>query len=124
MLGLDYISIKKGGIIIIYDDAAESIAKEAFKILLDNQNRKKKGYQARISMKHFQNEILLKKWVKLILSIYFNDDYQKLRESDKKISEKEALEILQRQIKLLNMRKIKEKNTSINDIENFIFSEN
>ena len=31
MIGLDYISIKKGGIIIIYDDSAESIAKEIIK---------------------------------------------------------------------------------------------
>ena len=123
LLGLDYISIKKGGIIIIYDDSAESIAKEIIKILLNNQKRKNMGYEARISMKNFKNEILIKKWVKLILSIYFYDNYQRLRESDKKISEKEALGILQNQINLLNMRKTNLKNVSINDIENFIFIE-
>ena len=123
LLGLDYISIKKGGIIIIYDDSAESIAKETFKILLNIQNRKNLGYEARISMKHFKNEIVMKKWVKLILSIYFYDDYQRFIEFNKKLSEKQALLILQKQIKLLNKRKKEMKNISINDIENIIFKD-
>ena len=123
LVGLDYISIKKGGVIIIYDDSAESIAKEAYKILMNNQNKKKMGNEARISMKHFKNDNLLKKWLKLILSIYFYNDYQRLRETDKKISEKEALEILQKQIKLLNMRKTTKKNITTNDIENFTLIE-
>ena len=125
MLGLDYISIKKGGVIIIYDDTVETIAKETLKILINSDYRKNLGYEARINMIQFKNEMLLKKWIKLILSIYFfNDYYKKFREIDKKISEKEALEILRNQIKLLNNRNIYLKNDSINGIENILLDKN
>ena len=121
LVGLNYISIKKGGTIIIYDDSAESIAKESIKILINIQNLKTLGNEARISMKNFKNDNLLKKWLKLLLSINFYNDYQRIRESDKKMSEKEALEILKKQIKLLNMRITKKKNITIKNIENFTF---
>ena len=125
LLGLDYISIKKGGVIIIYDDTVETIAKEVLKILINNHYRKNLGYEARINMIQFKNEMLLKKWIKLILSIYFfNDYYKQFRELDKKICEKEALEILRNQIKLLKIRQIYLKNNSINVIENIILDKN
>ena len=90
VVGLDYISIVKGGTIILYDDKSESIAKEAIKILKDDNYRKKLGREARKSMKKFKNELLLKKWIKLILSIYNGDSYYlNLRKEDEKISENE-----------------------------------
>ena len=60
MIGLDYLSISKGGIIQIYDDSIESIAKEALKIITNSHLRSSLGYEARTSMKQFKNEILLK----------------------------------------------------------------
>ena len=91
ILGLDYISIYKGGTINIYDDSVETIAKEAIKILLDDKYRKILGKSARKSIKILDNELLLEKWNKLILSVYFGDNYyQKLRKEDKKISNIEA----------------------------------
>ena len=67
LVGLDYVSIAKGGTIIIYDDNSESIAKESIKILKDYKYRKKLGREARLSMKKFKNDLLLKKWIELIL---------------------------------------------------------
>ena len=105
VVGLDYISIVKGGTIILYDDKSESIAKEAIKILKDDNYRKKLGREARKSMKKFKNELLLKKWIKLILSIYNGDSYYlNLRKEDEKISENESLIILKKQVELLKMR--------------------
>jgi glycosyltransferase involved in cell wall biosynthesis len=125
ILGLDYISIYKGGTINIYDDSVETIAKEAIKILLDDKYRKILGKSARKSIKILDNELLLEKWIKLILSVYFgNNYYQKLRKEDKKISEIEANKILYNQIYLLKMRKSKYTNVTINNINNFTYMDN
>ena len=121
LLGLDYISMAKGGTIIIYDDKPETISKEAIKILKYYKYRKKLGKEARKSMKPFSNDLLSKKWIKLILSI-FNDGiyYLKLKE-EKKISKNKYLNILNNQLKLLKIRKADFINISINNFENFSF---
>ncbi len=125
ILGLDYISIYKGGTLNIYDDKAESIAQEAIKILNNDSYRKILGNSARKSMYIIDNESLLGKWIKLILSVYFGGNfYKKLREDDKKISEKEAMKILDNQINLLKMRKSKFNNLKINNINNFTYMKN
>ena len=125
ILGLDYISIYKGGTINIYDDRVETIANEAIKILLDDKYRKILGKSARKSIKILDNELLLERWSKLILSVYFgNNYYQKLRKEDKKISEIEANKILYNQIYLLKMRKSKYTNVTINNINNFTYMDN
>ena len=95
LVGLDYVSISRGGTVIIYDDNSISIAKEAIKILKDENYRKKLGREARKSMKKFNNELLLKKWIKLILSIYNGKNYyDNLREQDVKILEKDAINVI------------------------------
>lgn len=125
ILGLDYISIYKGGTINIYDDSVETIANEAIKILVDDKYRKMMGKSARKSMQILDNELLLKKWIKLILSVHFgNSYYQKLREEDKKISENEAKKILENQINLLKMRNSIYTNVTINNIKNFTYMDN
>jgi glycosyltransferase involved in cell wall biosynthesis len=125
ILGLDYISIYKGGTINIYDDRIETIANEAIKILIDDKYRKILGKSARKSIQILDNEILLEKWIKLILSVYFgNNYYQKLREEDKKISEDEAKKILDNQINLLRMRNSIYTNVTINNINNFTYMNN
>ena len=122
LLGLDYVSTAKGGTIIIYDESPLSIAKIAIKILKNKRYRKKLGRDARKNMNHFGNELLLKKWIKLIISIYKGDSfYDNLRNKDKKISEKEALKILRNQIQLLKQRNQKFKNITLNNILNFTF---
>ena len=69
LLGLDYVTISKGGTIIIYDDKPETIAKEAIKILKNKEYRKQLGISARNSMKKINNELIMKKWNKIILTI-------------------------------------------------------
>ena len=125
LIGLDYVSMAKGGTVIIYEDNSEFIANEAIKILKDEQYRKKLGKEARKSMKKFNNELLLKKWIKLILSIYSGDKYyENLRKEGQKISKNEAIEILKNQVKLLKMRNINITDISVKNIENYTYMKN
>ena len=87
LIGLDYISIAKKGTLIIFDDNPKLIAKHAIKILKNDKYRKKLGREARKSMKIFKNDLLYKKWIKLILNIYNGDYYfNLLRNQDNHIS--------------------------------------
>ena len=105
LMGLNYVSLSKGGTVIIYDDSPESLAKEAIKILKNKTYRKKLGKQARKSIKYYNNHYLLIKWIKLILSIFKGESYyENLRKQHKQMSQKESLEILEIQVKLLKMR--------------------
>ena len=125
LIGLDYISASKGGTIIIYEDSPISLAKIAIKILTNYRYRKYLGKEARKNIKKFNNQMLLNKWIKLILSIYKGEKYyEKLRNKEKKIKEEEALKIMENQIKLLKSREKRFENITINDIENFTFMEN
>ncbi len=122
LAGLDFVSTAKGGTIIIYDDSPLSIAKIAIKILLNKRLRKKLGKEARKNIKKYRNDLLLIKWIKLIISIYNGGNYyDNLRKKDKKITEKESIKIIENQINLLKKREKKYINISINDIENFIY---
>ena len=121
LLGLNYVSISKGGTIIIYDDKPESLANEAVKILKNKRYRKKLGKEARKSMKKFNNDILLLKWVQLILSIYKGDKYfELLRNKAEKISEDEAINIINSQVKFLQMRLPNLRNITFNKFINLI----
>ena len=56
-------------------------------------------------MKKFNNILILKRWIKIILSIYNGkEDYEKLRNKDKKITDKEAINLIEKQINLLKYR--------------------
>lgn len=121
LLGLNYVSISKGGTIIIYDDKPESLANEAIKILKNKRYRKKLGKEARESMKKFNNNMLLLKWVQLILSIYKGDKYYELlRNNRKQISDDEAINIINSQLKLLHMRSPNLRNITFNKFINLI----
>jgi len=122
IIGLDYIFNSKGGTIIIYDDQPESLAVEAIKIITKKKYRKNLGKEARISMKQFNNDLLLNDWIKLILSIYKGQHYyNKLREGRKKLSQDDGIKILNHQIKLLKMRYKIFENITRNDYENFTY---
>ena len=117
LIGLDYLSTANGGILIIYDDSPECIAKESIKLLINDYYRKNLGKEARTSMKKFENKILLNNWINLILSIYNNKEYAE--NFNKKINENKAINQLKTQILLLEKRKIIVKNITLNNIENF-----
>ena len=121
LLGLNYVSIAKGGTIIIYDDRPESLANEAIKILKNKRYRKKLGKEARKSMKKFNNDKLLLKWVQLILSVYKGDKYfELLRNNSEKISDDEAINIINSQVKFLQMRLPNLRNITFNKFINLI----
>ena len=120
IIGIDYISSIIGGTIIVYDDNPESISREAIKILNDNNYRIKLGKEARKSMKKFNNNLTLNKWVNLILAIYNGKQYyDSIRLKDINIKENNIQKIMKNQITLLKMRKKSFKNITIRDIENF-----
>ena len=75
LVGLDYVSISKGGTVIIYEDNSEFIANEAIKILKDEQYRKKLGKEARKSMKKFENKILLFFKINLLIHIFIKKSF-------------------------------------------------
>jgi glycosyltransferase involved in cell wall biosynthesis len=104
--GLDYLALSKEGTIIIYDDNPDTIAKEAITILKDDKYRQRLGLQARNSMKKHQNNLITKKWVKLLFAVYKGDieSYKELQESSNKISEIEVENILNNQLNLLKKR--------------------
>jgi len=123
LLGLDYVSIADKGIINIYDDSPESISKEAIKILNNDDYKLKLGKDSKKSMKKINNQLLLEKWIKLILCLYNGDEYyQNLRISDKKVSEKDIMKIVGNQLNLLKLRK--KIIININEIINFTYLEN
>jgi glycosyltransferase involved in cell wall biosynthesis len=125
LIGLDYVKMAKGGTIILYDDSPESISRESINILKNINYRKKLGKEARKSMKQFKNELLLKRWVKLILSIFKGDAYYKsFKNQERNIPENKSLNIIKNQIKLLKMRNKNFVNITTNKLENFTFLEN
>ena len=122
LLGLDYVSIAQNGTIIIYDDTPESLAKEAIKILLNITFRENLGKASRKSMIRYRNELLILKWIKLILSIYNDEPYYKeVQKKNIRISEKDGLNILKRQIQLLKKRDNIFKNINLNNFQNLLY---
>ena len=120
LLGLDYVTLSEGGTIIIYDESPESIAKESLKIMKNKKYRFKIGREARLSMKRFNNNLLAKKWIKLILSIYNGDAYYRALQNDSiQLSNITALKILNNQVKLIKKRKPIYLNTNVDDFLNF-----
>jgi hypothetical protein len=125
LLGLNYVSMSKGGTIIIYDELTETIAKEAIKVLNNDIYRKILGKEARLSMIKYNNKLLLKKWIKLIVSIYYGDFYyQKLLDEKKPISKRFALNMLEAQLNLIKKRKPQYHNITISNFLNYTFLQN
>ena len=125
LLGLDYVSISKGGTEIIYDDSPETLSQNILKILRNNIHKRKLGKKARKSMKKFNNTLLLYKWIKLIISIYNgNEYYEEFRENFQRISENNATNILNNQINLLNMRKRFKEYINLDFFKNFTLISN
>ena len=76
-------------------------------------------------MKKFNNNKLIIKWIKLILSVNKGEyHYNTLRKQDKKMNKKDAIKIIRNQIKLLKLRNIKLKKLKEKQFENFTFMMN
>ena len=121
IIGLDYLSLAEKGTVIIYDDDPNAIAKEAIKILKNDKYRKKLGKEARKSMKNHKNSIIIKKWIKLLLSVYKGNksSFMRLSKNKNAISEKEAEKILNNQIILLRKRRPILKGLTLKKLVNF-----
>ena len=63
LVGLDYITLSKGGTVIVYDESPMTIAKESIDILKNETLRKKIGKDARESLKLYDNNVIFKKWI-------------------------------------------------------------
>ena len=101
LLGLDYILLSKKGTVIIYDDSPESLSIEAIKLLTNYNLRQILGKEGRKSMKKYNNNLLLLKWNKLILSVFNGYNYfLELIKKDEKMPNKEIEIIINNQIKL------------------------
>lgn len=119
LLGLDYIAIAEQGNIIIYDDSPESIAMQAIKVLRDHIYKTKLGKDSRNSMKKFKNNLIIEKWIELILAVYIGDEYYlRLRKKTKTEPDINLINILEKQLKLLRVRMPAFINISINEYEN------
>ena len=116
LLGLEYLAASSIGTIIIYDDSPELLAKKSINILKDNKYKKLLGEQARLSMKKFNNNLLLKRWIRLILSIC-NNNYQKMINYDIKISNYKAINLIKNEVSLIKKRNQKLNNISFNEIK-------
>ena len=120
--GLDYLSLAKGGTVIIYDDNPETIAKEAIKILKDDKYRKKLGKEARESMKKRTPKLIFQKWKKILLSVYKGDDKAfKEIDNENKMTEEEANQILNNQLLLLKKRMPRFSAFSLEKLKSFSF---
>lgn len=101
------------------------MAKATIEILGNKNHLFELGKQARNSMKIFNNDNILIKWFKSILSLYYNDKFEKeFNEKDNKLSEIEAINILNRQVNLLKKRIPIFEKANINDFLNFTYMEN
>jgi glycosyltransferase involved in cell wall biosynthesis len=121
LVGIDYLSAINEGTIIIYDDSPISLARASIKILKNKKYKQKLAKKARKGMKKFNNNLLLKRWIKLIILIYNGKKIDEtFRISNQKLNERKAFEIIQRQIKLLKMRKNKFKNITIDYIKKLV----
>ena len=120
LLGLDYTSISKGGTFIIYDETSESLGKVSINILKNQTYKNILGENAKKSMKKFNNNLLLKKWIKLIICIYNGDEeYESLKKQDQILSYRIIIKILNSQIQLLKKRIPIFNNITINIYKNF-----
>ena len=119
LCGLDFLALSKGGTINIYDDNPDTVASEAIKILKNETYRKKLGVEARKSMEKRKNYLIAKRWAKLLYLVFKEDDktYQELRGN--KMSEKEGEQILKNQLKLIQMRRPRFKNLTLEQLKNY-----
>ena len=125
LLGLDYVSISKGGTVIVYDESPNTIGIEAIKILKKKKYKQELGKEAIKSMKKFDNESLYIRWIKIILSVFNGHNYyERNNDLDHTLPANESLNLLRTQVNFLKIRMPNYKNISSEIIENFTFLDN
>ena len=100
------------------------MAKEAIKIMRNYEYRKKLGNEARESMKKLKNNLIGKKWAKLLKSVYKGDkqSYKELSSGNKnKINEEEANKILNNQLHLFQKRNPLFRQITLNNLKQYSF---
>jgi hypothetical protein len=76
-------------------------------------------------MKKFNNNLILKRWVKIILCIYKGKkNFQKLRNKDKKMDDKDSIKLIEKQLNLLKNRNKKFMNLTLKEVINLTFMKN
>ena len=120
--GLDFLSLAKGGTVIIYDDSPDTIGKQAIKILKNETYRRQLGKEARESMKNHKNKIIAKKWIKLLISVYKgdNESYISLN-SHNLMTKEEANKILNNQLLLLKRRNLRFNRLTLEKFQSYSF---
>ena len=119
LCGLDYITLAEGGTVIIYDDNPNTIAKEAIKILKNETYKKKLGVEARKSLDKHNNNVIAKRWVKLLLAVYKGDNKSFRELEEDKMTEEEAERILNNQLKLIHMRVPRLKDITLEQLKSY-----
>ena len=119
LCGLDYITLAKGGTVIIYDDNPNTLAKEAIKILKNETYKKKLGVEARKSLDKHNNNVIAKRWVKLLLAVYKGDNKSFRELEEDKMTEEEAERILNNQLKLIHMRVPRLKDITLEQLKSY-----
>ena len=118
-------ALAKNGTVIIYDNNPNSLAKEAINILNDEKYRKKLGLEARESMKALKNDLIINKWVTLLLSVYRGIDtisIQNLLNAEYiPLKQKEANEILNNQLNIYKKYFPKLKEATLDNLKFFLF---
>ena len=106
-------------ILIIYDDNPNTIAKEAIKILKNETYKKKLGVEARKSLDKHNNNVIAKRWVKLLLAVYKGDNKSFRELEEDKMTEEEAERILNNQLKLIHMRVPRLKDITLEQLKSY-----
>ena len=119
LCGLDYITLAEWGTVIIYDDNPNTIAKEAIKILKNETYKKKLGVEARKSLDKHNNNVIAKRWVKLLLAVYKGDNKSFRELEEDKMTEEEAERILNNQLKLIHMRVPRLKDITLEQLKSY-----
>ena len=73
VVGMNYLSSSKNGVININEDNPELIANEILKLLKDKKYRELEGKKARLSVNDFQNEEIYKRWIEIFISVKQGD---------------------------------------------------
>ena len=122
LLGMEYLTLFNGGTILAENDSPETIANAAIKIIKNEKYRKKLGKEARKSLKKFENEIILKRWIKIIKAVYKGKgEIQKLINEEEKLDKKDAFRIIEKEILKLKIRKPKYKYFEAKNLFNFSY---
>ena len=105
LTGMEYLALFNGGTVVAENDFPKTIASIAIKILNNETYRKKLGKEARESIEKFKNEIIAKRWVEILKSVYKGErKIKKIIDKEEKIDKKVVYKILDKEVLKLKIR--------------------